>query len=84
MPRLVGARALDATPLGIACVFARWRCGDGAVLSILANFAPATLPIPADIALPDAEPIFGSARMTSRRHCPPYATFAWLEGAPRV
>lgn len=83
MPRLLGAKSLECAALGDAGVVVRWRCGDGAVLTILANLAPATIPIPANVSLPDDEPVFAGGRMTSRRHCPPYATFAWLQGAPR-
>ena len=83
MPRLLGAKSLESTALGDAGAVAHWRCGDGAVLTILANLAPATIPIPASVSLPDDEPVFAGGRMISRRHCPPYATFAWLQGAPR-
>lgn len=37
MPRLEGTRALDAMPCGPAAVVARWRLGDGAVLTIATN-----------------------------------------------
>jgi 1,4-alpha-glucan branching enzyme len=38
VPRLPGARAIEAKALGPAAVSARWRMGDGAVLAIAANF----------------------------------------------
>lgn len=37
MPRLQGARALDAIPCGSAAVVARWRLGDDTVLTIATN-----------------------------------------------
>jgi maltooligosyltrehalose trehalohydrolase len=46
MPRLSGARALDATALGAAAVMARWRMGDGARLAIASNFGHTTVPLP--------------------------------------
>jgi maltooligosyltrehalose trehalohydrolase len=42
VPRLGGARALDAKVIGEAAVLARWRMGDGAILTIAANLGPAT------------------------------------------
>jgi len=38
VPRLAGARTIEATPIGDAAVTARWRMGDGAVLSMAVNF----------------------------------------------
>jgi maltooligosyltrehalose trehalohydrolase len=38
VPRLSGARTMDATPISDTAVTARWRLGDGAVLSMAANF----------------------------------------------
>ncbi|MGZ6176365.1 MAG: malto-oligosyltrehalose trehalohydrolase, partial [Candidatus Binataceae bacterium] len=42
VPRLEGARALDAKVVGEAAVLARWRMGDGAVLTIVSNLGPAS------------------------------------------
>ena len=39
VPRLAGARTIEAKPIGAAAVAARWRLGDGAVLTLAANFA---------------------------------------------
>jgi malto-oligosyltrehalose trehalohydrolase len=39
VPRLAGAKTIEAKPIGAAAVAARWRMGDGAVLTIAANFA---------------------------------------------
>jgi maltooligosyltrehalose trehalohydrolase len=39
VPRLVGARARDATAIGEAAVVARWHMGDGATFTIACNLA---------------------------------------------
>jgi malto-oligosyltrehalose trehalohydrolase len=48
IPRLPGTRALDARALGSAAVIARWRMGDGAVLTIACNLGAAreVMPVP--------------------------------------
>ena len=48
VPRLAGARALDAAPIGPAAVVAQWRMADGIVLTIATNLAsrPVQLPTP--------------------------------------
>jgi malto-oligosyltrehalose trehalohydrolase len=38
VPRLAGTTAIEARSIGEAAVTARWRLGDGAVLSMVANF----------------------------------------------
>jgi maltooligosyltrehalose trehalohydrolase len=58
VPRLEGARALSAERIGPAAVTARWRMGDGAVLTILSNLAPDPV---ARGAAAQGEPIFASA-----------------------
>jgi malto-oligosyltrehalose trehalohydrolase len=47
IPRLVGTHALDAGAAGEAAVFARWRMGDGAILSIATNLGESDENIPA-------------------------------------
>ncbi len=44
IPRLPGTTAISASALGGAGVFARWRLGDGAVLSIAVNLGHTDLP----------------------------------------
>jgi maltooligosyltrehalose trehalohydrolase len=39
LPRLGGASALDAKAIGASAVVARWRMGDGAILTIAVNLA---------------------------------------------
>ena len=41
VPRLKGARAIEASALGAAAVLASWRMGDGAILTIAANLGGA-------------------------------------------
>jgi maltooligosyltrehalose trehalohydrolase len=50
VPRLAGTVSLDAEAIGDAAVHARWRLGDGAVLSIALNLgdAPVAFPEPAE------------------------------------
>jgi malto-oligosyltrehalose trehalohydrolase len=38
VPRLAGARSIEATPISDTAVAARWRLGDGTVLAMAANF----------------------------------------------
>jgi maltooligosyltrehalose trehalohydrolase len=47
VPRLPGTLALDAGAIGAAAVVARWRMGDGAVLTIATNLGANAAPIPA-------------------------------------
>jgi maltooligosyltrehalose trehalohydrolase len=56
VPRLVGARALGANAIGDLAVAARWRMGDGAILSIEVNLAAEPCPIER----PPGQPIFES------------------------
>jgi malto-oligosyltrehalose trehalohydrolase len=51
VPRLVGAKAIDARPLADKAVLARWRMGDGAVLTIVSNFGD--LPVEIDVPAQD-------------------------------
>ena len=46
VPRLDGARALDAQAVGPAAVLARWRLGDGAILVLASNLAGEAVAIP--------------------------------------
>jgi malto-oligosyltrehalose trehalohydrolase len=56
MPRLDGARALEARVIGEAAVLAQWRMGDGAILTIAANLAPVACPL----ATPSGELLFAT------------------------
>ncbi len=46
MPRLAGARAIDAAAIGPAAVFARWRLSDGRTLEIAINLGKESCPLP--------------------------------------
>ena len=47
MPALEGARAIEARALGRTALWARWRLGNGARLSLAANFGAAAIDLPA-------------------------------------
>ena len=49
VPRLDGARALDAKVVGEAAVLARWRMGDGAIFTIASNLGPAACALTAPL-----------------------------------
>jgi maltooligosyltrehalose trehalohydrolase len=46
VPRLDGARALDARAIGPAAVLARWRLGEGSLLILGSNFAATPVAMP--------------------------------------
>jgi maltooligosyltrehalose trehalohydrolase len=46
VPRLDGARAIDASAVGPAAVLARWRMGDGSLLILACNLGATTAQIP--------------------------------------
>jgi malto-oligosyltrehalose trehalohydrolase len=81
VPRLDGARAIEARALGAKSVLARWRLGDGAVLTIAANLGaePASMPVPVGDLLFATSPEAAQAARAAglARH----ATVAFLEGA---
>ena len=56
VPHLSGARALGAEPIGPSAVLARWRLGDGSILTLAAN--PGAEPCP--LARPAGDLIYGS------------------------
>jgi maltooligosyltrehalose trehalohydrolase len=71
MPYLKGARALEAHALSAAAVLARWRLGNGGILTIAANLGVES--VPAD--LPKTAPIWGETSPQLSPHC----TLAWLD-----
>ncbi|BBK43528.1 malto-oligosyltrehalose trehalohydrolase [Allostella vacuolata] len=80
-PRLDHARSLGAAAVGERAVRARWRMGDGAVLTLLANLGPDAVAVerPAGRALfaqtPEAEAGLGAGRLDG------FTTAAFLEPA---
>ncbi|HVL74368.1 MAG TPA: malto-oligosyltrehalose trehalohydrolase [Noviherbaspirillum sp.] len=78
-PRLEGATALGASAIGPAAVLARWRMGDGAVLTLAANLAdaPAAVqPLPAGALLFETN---AAAQGVARGELPAHAFLALLE-----
>lgn len=71
IPRLKGARAIGAEAIGRRAVLARWRLGDGAVLTLATNLDAAS--VAADP--PPENPLFGSP---SGAAVPGETTLAWL------
>ncbi|HEY6578473.1 MAG TPA: malto-oligosyltrehalose trehalohydrolase [Rhizomicrobium sp.] len=71
VPRLKGARSAGAEALNDAAVLARWRLGDGAMLSIAANLGDA----PVRAQFPRSAPIWGTPGDVLRAT----STVAWLE-----
>jgi maltooligosyltrehalose trehalohydrolase len=77
VPRLEGATALGARALGPAAVLAAWRMGDGAHLTIAANFASDPVPLPP----PAGRLLFESPRdATASGRLDGRAAVAFLEG----
>jgi maltooligosyltrehalose trehalohydrolase len=58
VPRLAGARALEAKAIGQAAVLARWRMGDGAILTIAVNLGAESCPL----ATPSGELLFATGQ----------------------
>jgi maltooligosyltrehalose trehalohydrolase len=74
VPRLAGARSLSAEVIGPKAVLARWRLGDGAVLTLATNLD--CQPVAVDIAL--GQPLFTNVPMQGDR-LPGYCTCAYLD-----
>jgi maltooligosyltrehalose trehalohydrolase len=78
-PRLRGAAAIGAAPLGQAGVTAAWRLGDGAVLRIAANFGAHGLRLTAapEPLLFESQP--GAASAAAAGELPGFASCVWLD-----
>ena len=78
IPRLPGAASLDAAAVGEAAVVARWRMGDGAVLTLAVNLGPgpAATRAAGDL-LFETEP--GAASALAAGRLPPRCTVALLQ-----
>jgi maltooligosyltrehalose trehalohydrolase len=81
VPRLKGARAIEASALGAAAVLASWHMGDGAILTIAANLggAPVRLDPPRARAL--FESTAGAAAGAQNGSLVARSTVAFLETA---
>ncbi len=82
VPRLDGARAIEAIAVGARSVLARWRLGDCAVLTIATNLGrePASMPASAGDLL-FATPA-DAALQAPAGTLAPYCTLAWLDRGP--
>ena len=69
--RLDGAQALSGEPIGEKAVLARWRMGDGKVLTLASNLGPE----PVSLNLPAAQPFYGRSGTSLMG----FSTLAWLE-----
>ena len=76
-PRLKGATALQAHAIGPKAVFAAWRMGDGATLSIALNLD--TEAVPFDCA-PKTQPLFSHGE-TWNDTLGPHRVIVWLDAA---
>ena len=72
VPRLTGARAIEARALGDKAVLARWRLGDGSVLTLATNLGERPVPL----GRPAGWLMFGAP---TGEMLDPYCTNAWLE-----
>lgn len=84
IPRLAGTRAMHAKAIGAAAVAARWRMGDGRVLTMAINLSATPVPLTQD-AFPEAAAgivLFeteGTSRALSHSGLPAYSFIAILE-----
>jgi len=78
VPRLKGARALDASAVGPAAVVAKWRLDGGAVLVIASNFGAHATAIPPQQHRMLFATSEGAAHATRSGRIEPYSTVALL------
>jgi maltooligosyltrehalose trehalohydrolase len=76
MPRLAATTSLGAAPLGSTGVRASWRMGDGAILTLAANFGGTELPCEPG---PGALLLSAGAGPMTEGKLPPASAFAWLQ-----
>jgi len=79
MPRLAGARAMEAKAIGPAAVLARWRMSDGAVLTLAANLGEAAVSWPPPAGRVLFESAAGATKSWQGGTLAPRATVALLE-----
>jgi maltooligosyltrehalose trehalohydrolase len=75
VPRLPGARSIEAAAIGPAAVRASWRMRDGAVLTILANLGRDAC----EVTLPHGSPIFATHGAIVPGTLPGLSTLAFLD-----
>ena len=82
VPRLAGARALDALPLGSAGALARWRLNDGCILTLVLNLGAQPVALPTALAGDPADLLYesreGVATALAAHHMPARACVALL------
>jgi maltooligosyltrehalose trehalohydrolase len=81
IPRLAGAKAEGAEPVGEAAVVARWRMGDGALLTIATNLEGEAAQVKAASARTLFESTPGAATSLAAGTLPPHTTIALLDPA---
>jgi maltooligosyltrehalose trehalohydrolase len=81
IPRLAGAKAEGAEPVGEAAVVARWRMGDGALLTIATNLGGEAAQVKAASARTLFESTPGAATSLAAGTLPPHTTIALLDPA---
>ena len=62
VPRLIGARAVNAVVLGQAAVLAQWTMGDGSLLTVATNLGSAAVDMPKE----QGRVLFGSSEATEK------------------
>jgi len=77
VPALAGATSIDASAIGDKAVIARWRLGDGAMLTLALNLGETMVPVAAPAAVPIA--IVGTGLVDAA--LAPAALVAWREPA---
>jgi maltooligosyltrehalose trehalohydrolase len=83
IPRLKGAMAQGAEAVGEAAVLARWRMGDGAVLTIATNLGAGPAQVMAQGARILFESASGAAASLAAGTLPPHTTIALLDPTTR-
>lgn len=76
--KLPGTNSLGASAIGDAAVLARWRLGDGSVLTLAVNLADRPVAIVAGGTLL-FESLAGAAGAVAQGELPPRCTVAWLD-----
>jgi malto-oligosyltrehalose trehalohydrolase len=82
VPRLRGTRSSDARAIGTAAVYARWRLGDGAVLTLACNLGTEVVQIPAAPVASLYATSGEAERMAGAGALPAHSTVAFLERGP--
>lgn len=75
IPRIPGCKSLGAQALSEAAIRASWRMGDGAVLTLAANFGA----IPVAHTAPRQSPLFSTTTQEHTTTLPAFTTSAWLQ-----